>query len=80
MEVSSRLIVRDGRPAGIQGIARDIRERKGAEQAVRGPRTACSARLRIADVAGNPLDCGGPAVAHDQPAARPPSGSAPRPG
>jgi PAS domain S-box-containing protein len=35
LEVSSRLIVRDGKPVGIQGIARDISERRRAEQALR---------------------------------------------
>jgi PAS domain S-box-containing protein len=35
MEVSTRLIHRGGRPVGIQGIARDITERKMAEQAMR---------------------------------------------
>jgi PAS domain S-box-containing protein len=38
LEVASRLIVRDGRPAGIQGIARDVSERKRAEGAVRSAR------------------------------------------
>src|SRR5262249_14707103 len=32
VEISSRLILRDGRPVGIQGIARDITERRRAEQ------------------------------------------------
>jgi PAS domain S-box-containing protein len=35
LEVSSRLILRDGVPAGIQGIARDISERKRVEQTLR---------------------------------------------
>jgi PAS domain S-box-containing protein len=32
LEISSRLILRDGRPVGVQGIARDITERRHAEQ------------------------------------------------
>ncbi len=35
VEVSSRLIVSDGRPVGVQGCARDITERKRAEEALK---------------------------------------------
>ena len=35
MEVSSRLISRAGRPEGIQGIARDVSERKRLEEELR---------------------------------------------
>ncbi|HMS08255.1 MAG TPA: PAS domain S-box protein [Pyrinomonadaceae bacterium] len=35
LEVSSKLIFEDGKPAGIQGIARDITARKQAEELVR---------------------------------------------
>src|SRR5262249_20948708 len=34
LEVSSRLIYRDGQPAGIQGIARDISDRKRAQEEI----------------------------------------------
>jgi two-component system cell cycle sensor histidine kinase/response regulator CckA len=35
VEVSTRLIFRDGAPIGIQGIARDLRDRRMAERALR---------------------------------------------
>ena len=39
VEVSTRLILRDGAPIGIQGIARDISDRRAAERALRESET-----------------------------------------
>src|SRR2546428_8738006 len=36
MEMHRSLLHQDGRPAGVHGIARDVTERKQAEQALRG--------------------------------------------
>ena len=38
-EVNSQLIYEDGKPVGVQGIARDIRSRKEAEAQVTATRT-----------------------------------------
>jgi PAS domain S-box-containing protein len=35
LEVNTRLIYQDGKPVGVQGVARDITERKQADQALR---------------------------------------------
>src|SRR6266550_6277567 len=35
LELSSRLIFQEGKPVGVQGIARDISARKGAEEALK---------------------------------------------
>jgi PAS domain S-box-containing protein len=49
LEVSSRLIVRNGRPVGVQGIARDVSEQRRAGEALR----ESEERLRLALDAGH---------------------------
>jgi two-component system sensor histidine kinase/response regulator len=46
LELHTRLITREGRPLGIQGIARDITERKRAEEALRQAKEAAEAANR----------------------------------
>jgi PAS domain S-box-containing protein len=52
VEVSTRLIYRDGEPIGIQGIGRDITERKLAEEALKQARDELEIRVaqRTADL------------------------------
>ena len=52
IEVSTRLIYRDGEPVGVQGIGRDITERKLAEEALKQARDELELRVtqRTADL------------------------------
>lgn len=52
LEVSTRLIYRDGKPVGIQGIGRDVTERKRAEEALKQARDELETRVaqRTADL------------------------------
>ena len=45
LEVSTRLICRDGKPIGIQGIGRDVTERKQAEEALKQARDELEMRV-----------------------------------
>lgn len=52
LEVSTRLIHREGKPVGVQGIARDVTERKLAEEALQKARDELEIRVaqRTADL------------------------------
>lgn len=47
IELNTRLILKDGRPAGVQGVARDIGERKRAEQRLKAAKEAAEAATLI---------------------------------
>ena len=46
VEISSHVVMRNGQPAGMQGIARDISERRLAQQALRGLNDALEEQAR----------------------------------
>ncbi len=49
IEVNSRLIMENGKPAGVQGIGRDIGERKRAEMKLKAAKDAAEAALLLKD-------------------------------
>ncbi|HEX5270797.1 MAG TPA: PAS domain S-box protein, partial [Gemmataceae bacterium] len=56
LEINSRVILRDGKPVGIQGIARDVSERRRAEQARRDSERMLAQSQRAAHVGSWELD------------------------
>jgi PAS domain S-box-containing protein len=56
IEVNSRLVYRDGRPAGVQGIARDVTRRKRAEEELKKREAQLAESQRIAQIGSWELD------------------------
>lgn len=56
LELSSRLIIRDGKPVGVQGLARDITERKHAETALAWQAERAALTNRISQAVRRTLD------------------------
>lgn len=53
IEVSTRIIHHDGRPTGIQGIARDVTERRRAEQKIQALLEAAPEAMLVVNEEGN---------------------------
>ena len=56
LEVSTRLIYADGKPVGVQGIARDITERKSAQEALAQQAQRAALTNRISQAVRRTLD------------------------